>query len=108
MPCDILSADERLTDQLIAHRLGTHKATVCRWRTRGVSLPDGRRLRLPYTRAGKRALIHPDDLSAFLKRLTDADAERFEREDDIVCVAESPQGSRAADDVEAEAERAGL
>ncbi|MEX2673804.1 MAG: hypothetical protein WD294_17020 [Phycisphaeraceae bacterium] len=82
MQRSILDAENIFTDLTISRRLKIHKATVCRWRTRGVSLPDGTRRRLLYTRCGKRALVHPDDLRDFLTALTTADQEHLNGSDE--------------------------
>ena len=79
MPRDILSAPTKLSDRDISRQLDVHKATICRWRIKGVPLPDGSRLRLPYTRAGKRAYVHPDDLREFLAAMTNADQQRHQQ-----------------------------
>ena len=76
MPRSIIDAPTKLTDRDISRQLDVHKATVCRWRVKGIPLADGSRLRLPYTRAGKRAYVHPEDLREFLAKLTEADHQR--------------------------------
>lgn len=69
---NILDSPRRLQDRDIARLLGVHKSTVCRWRVRGMPSTEGR-LCLPYTRCGKKAYVHPDDLADFLGRLTAAE-----------------------------------
>jgi len=65
--------DQRHTDLSLARALGLDKATVCRWRLKGILLSSGDRLRLKYHRVGKRAYIHPDDAKQFIDELSNAD-----------------------------------
>lgn len=74
-----LAREQRHTDGSLASALDVDKATICRWRIKGILLPDGSRLRLPYTRIGRRAFIHPEDARAFLDALTAADDDRHNR-----------------------------
>lgn len=108
MPRNIIDSDRRLTDQDISRQLGVHKATACRWRLKGIPLPDGRRLRLPYTRAGKRAYVHPDDLRDFLDALTAADEHAHEHEPSSPRTADVPRRSSRAEQAEREADELGL
>ncbi len=52
--------------------LGIHSSTCTRWITRGVLLPDGRRMTLPALRVGGRWMARPGDVAAFVDRLTRA------------------------------------
>ncbi len=110
MPRSIIDTDDKLTDRDTSRRLGVHKATICRWRVKGVPLADGSRLRLPYTRVGKKAYVHPDDLRDFLDQLTMAD-ERRHSDGGTVQPARTARVSRRssrAEEAEREAQRLGI
>ena len=108
MPRSIIDTDERLTDQDISRKLGPHKATVCRWRVKGIPLPDGSRLRLPYSRVGKRSYVHPDDLRDFLDKLTEADQQRHDSPPREVRIARAPRRTSRAELAQREAEELGI
>lgn len=46
-----------------------HPATVTRWILSGCPARDGKRIRLPATRAGSRWLVRPEDLANFFTAL---------------------------------------
>lgn len=112
MPRNILECDQKLSDADIARQLAVHKATICRWRIRGIPLPDGRRLRLPYTRTGRRAYVHPDDLRDFLGQLTASDEQAHRQRDrqQHRTTTSAPQRGRPtrAEQAEREADELGL
>lgn len=103
-----IPADQRHTDLSLARALDIDKATVCRWRLKGVLLPSGDRLRLRYYRVGKRAFIHPDDAKAFMDALTAADEQHREQRRPEVRTARAPRRSSRAEQAEREAQELGI
>lgn len=65
---DVLRRSGFLTVAEAARRAGVARATLSAWVRRG-AVPRGR-VRLPAAHAGRRVLVHPDELSRFLS-LTD-------------------------------------
>ncbi len=52
-----------------------HPSTITRWILFGCPARDGKRVRLPATRAGSRWLVHPKDLDGFFTALAAETAE---------------------------------
>ena len=67
VPLTVSQVCERVPGARGARRL--HPATVTRWILSGCPARDGKRVRLPATRAGSRWLVRPEDLDNFFTAL---------------------------------------